>query len=104
VILDATGADDPAQRLAEIIARPASAESALAVQARLHHAAGLEPPDPARATPEEAAREEPSVRPRPNRPSVVRPTLEERIRATRQRLDQLQQRAAEPKADRSLGL
>ena len=44
VIPDPTGTDDPAELLAQIIARPANGESALAVQDRLHRAAGLEPP------------------------------------------------------------
>jgi conjugative relaxase-like TrwC/TraI family protein len=35
ILVDPTGLDDPAQRLAEMIARPAHGESALALQARL---------------------------------------------------------------------
>lgn len=46
VLPDPTGTEDPAEQLAQIIARPASAESALAVQQRLHRAAGAEPPTP----------------------------------------------------------
>jgi hypothetical protein len=44
LIVDPTGTADPAERLAEIITRPASAESALAARSRLHRAAGVEPP------------------------------------------------------------
>ncbi|MEZ5350903.1 MAG: hypothetical protein R2714_17145 [Microthrixaceae bacterium] len=36
ILVDPTGTADPAEQLAEIIARPASAESALTVQERLH--------------------------------------------------------------------
>lgn len=48
--VDPTGIVDPGERLAEIITRPVAADSALAVQARLHREAGLEPPDPIAAT------------------------------------------------------
>jgi len=104
LILDPNGTDDPAQRLAEMIARPASAESALAVQARLHRAAGLEPPDLAGVTPAEPTRQKPSILPQPKAPSFKEPTLEEQVRAAQQRLDQLQQRAAQRTPERSLGL
>ncbi len=104
LILDPNGTDDPAERLADIISRPASAESALATQQRLHHAAGIEPPDPADAAPAEPTRQKPSLLPQPKEPIFVEPTLEEKIRAAQQRLDQLQQRAAQRTPDRSLGL
>ena len=44
LLTDSTGLDDPAERLSQIVTRPTSTESALAVQQRLHHAAGVEPP------------------------------------------------------------
>ncbi len=50
LVVDPTGVVDPGERLAEIITRPVAADSALAVQARLHRDAGLEPPDPIAAT------------------------------------------------------
>jgi conjugative relaxase-like TrwC/TraI family protein len=50
LMVDPTGVLDPGEQLAEIITRPAAADSALAVQARLHRDAGLEPPDPIAAT------------------------------------------------------
>src|SRR5690606_12400613 len=43
LIADPTGTTDPAERLAEIITLPATADSALAVQARLHDEAGATP-------------------------------------------------------------
>jgi conjugative relaxase-like TrwC/TraI family protein len=50
LVVDPTGVVDPGERLAEIITRPVAADSALAVQTRLHRDAGLEPPDPIAAT------------------------------------------------------
>ena len=50
LMVDPTGVLDPGERLADIITRPVAADSALAVQARLHRDAGLEPPDPIAAT------------------------------------------------------
>jgi len=44
VFVDPTGLDDPAELLERVIARPASADSALATRTRLHHAAGQDPP------------------------------------------------------------
>lgn len=44
VLTNPTGTEDPAEQLAQVIARPASAESALAVRQRLHRAAGTEAP------------------------------------------------------------
>jgi conjugative relaxase-like TrwC/TraI family protein len=43
---DPTGTTDPAEQLAQIIARTPNHESALATHRRLHHEAGIEPPDP----------------------------------------------------------
>jgi hypothetical protein len=43
---DPTGTTDPADQLAQIIARTPSHESALATHERLHRDAGVEPPDP----------------------------------------------------------
>ena len=51
LIIDPIGTADPVDRLAEIIARPARAESALAVRDRLHRAAGVEPSDLTAAVP-----------------------------------------------------
>ncbi len=102
VVVDSTGTVDPGERLAEIITRPASAHSALAVQARLHQAAGIEPPDA--SSPAEPARQKPSVLPPPNEPTFMEPTLEDKIRATQQRLDRIQQRGADRTPDRGLGL
>lgn len=102
LIVDPTGTVDPGERLAEIITRPAAAHSALAVQARLHRAAGVEPP--ASSLPAEPTREKRSIPPQPEEPTFVEPTLEEKIRATQQRLDQIQTRAADRTPDRSLGL
>lgn len=50
LVVDPTGVVDPGGRLAEIVTRPVAADPALAVQARLHRDAGLEPPDPIAAT------------------------------------------------------
>lgn len=102
LIVDPTGAVDPGERLAEIITRPAAAHSALAVQAQLHRAAGVEPPYA--SAPVELTRQKPSVLLQPNEPTFVEPTLEEKIRLAQQRLDQVQQRAADRTQDRSLGL
>lgn len=55
LVVDPTGVVDPGERLAQIITRPVAADSALAVQARLHRDAGLEPPDPIAATREALA-------------------------------------------------
>ncbi|MGH9185341.1 MAG: ATP-dependent DNA helicase, partial [Acidimicrobiales bacterium] len=102
LVVDPTGTVDPGERLAEIITRPAAAHSALAVQAHLHRSAGVEPP--VASAPVEPAQQKPSNLPQPKEPGFVEPTLEERIRATQQRLDQLEQRAADRTPDRSLGL
>jgi hypothetical protein len=104
LLLDSTGTEEPTELLGRIIARPAHGESALAVQDQLHQAHGLEPPDPAEATSPEPARTSPSTRPLPKEPAFVEPTLEDKVRAAQQRLDQLQQRATERTPDRSLGL
>ncbi|MEJ7584212.1 MAG: AAA family ATPase [Acidimicrobiales bacterium] len=104
LILDPDGTDDPTERLAQIITRPAAAESALAVQRRLHRAVGVEPPEPDHPVPNEPAREKPSILPRPKRPAYVEPSLRDRVRAAQQRLDRLQHRAAQRGHDRSLGL
>jgi conjugative relaxase-like TrwC/TraI family protein len=77
LVVDPTGVVDPGERLAEIISRPAAADSALAVQARLHRDAGLEPPDPVAATRAALAdlrRADAAMNP-PDAPTVVEPEL-----------------------------
>lgn len=75
LVVDATGVVDPGERLAEIITRPVAADSALAVQARLHRDAGLEPPDPIAATREALAalRRADGVRDAADAPTVSEP-------------------------------
>lgn len=102
LLLDPTGTEDANDLLAQIIARPANGESALAVQARLHHAAGLEPPANPGARPDDPSRPKPSARSEPD--GRIEPSLEEQVRAVQQRLDQIQQRATRRTPDRSLGL
>ncbi len=87
VLADSTGLDDPAERLTQIITRPTSAESALAVQQRLHHAAGVEPP---------AADKDASRLPRPGEPGTrdeMDLSFEDQVEAMRRRLDAIQHRA-----------
>jgi conjugative relaxase-like TrwC/TraI family protein len=83
LLVDPTGTIDPAERLAEILARPTSAESALAVRARLHRRAGV--PEPAPKVLAEVA---------------VDDDLAARVRQMQRRLDALQHRSS----DRGLGL
>ncbi len=80
ILLDSTGTQDPSEQLARIISRPANGESALAIQQRLHHAAGIAPPttdDPVRTT-------------EPDTPPWTEPTLQQEIDKLQQRLDRLQ--------------
>jgi conjugative relaxase-like TrwC/TraI family protein len=99
LVVDPTGTIDPADRLAEIIARPTTAESALATQARLHRQAGNEPPTAhAPASTQSQPHREPSASP------AIDPELERQRQAMQRRLDQLQQRPASRGPDRSLGL
>lgn len=104
LILDPIGTDDPAERLAEIITRPATAESALAVQDRLHREAGVEPPD--YGDPSLTSDDRPSPRPparsMPAGPDTSVPTHEQRVAAVQARLDHLQQNATRPGPDRGL--
>jgi hypothetical protein len=102
LLIDATGTEDATDLLARIIARPANGESALAVQARLHHAFGLESPGHREARLDARSRPEPSARPGPG--DLGESTLKDQIRAAQQRLDQLQRGAAPRAPDRSLGL
>ena len=86
VLSDSTGLDDPAERLAQIITRPTSTESALAVQQRLHHAAGVEPP----------AAEQGRQPGEPGKPGAREgedPSFEDQVEAMRRRLDAIQHRA-----------
>lgn len=102
LVLDPTGAEDATDLLGRIIARPANGESALAVQTRLHHAAGLEPPAHPDTALDDRSHPESSARPGPD--GLDEPTLEGQVRATQRRLDQLQSSAARRPPDHSLGL
>jgi hypothetical protein len=84
VLLDPTGTQDPAEQFAQIIARPANGESALAVQQRLNRTAGLAPPG-------RQDRDDPEPEP----PTVAGhdPELQAKIDALQLRLDRLQQRS-----------
>jgi len=105
LLLDPTGTTDPAERLAGIIARPAHAESALAVQQRLHQAAGLEPPDhhqrPA-APPTVAEPPTPLAEPGELEPDST--ALEAARLKIQQRLDRLQHATPDRGRDTGLGL
>ncbi|MBL8777543.1 MAG: relaxase domain-containing protein [Acidimicrobiales bacterium] len=82
LLVDPTGIEDPADLFARITARAANGESALAVQDRLHRAAGCEVPGGA------GERHE--------------PTIEEQVERIHKRLDQIQRRPTPP-PDHSLG-
>lgn len=86
IVIDPTGLEDPAERLAQIIARPTSTESALAAQQRLHHAAGVEPPGPDDGL-DAAAHAVPGT------PTWVGPAFEDQVEALRRRLDAVGHRA-----------
>lgn len=99
LIVDPAGTVDPAERLAEILTRPTSAESALATQARLHRQAGLEPPSACPAVSIQVVLEsEPSASP------AAESELDRQCQAIQRRLDQLQQRPRSAGPDRSRGL
>jgi conjugative relaxase-like TrwC/TraI family protein len=99
LVVDPTGTVDPAERLAEILSRPISAESALATQARLHRQAGLEPPSAHPAVSAQVVLEqEPSGSP------AAESELDRQTQAIQRRLDQLQQRPRSAGPDRSRGL
>jgi conjugative relaxase-like TrwC/TraI family protein len=83
LLVDPTGTIDPAERLAQILARPTSAASALAVRARLHRRAGVAEPAP-KVLAEVAVDDD----------------LAARVRQMQRRLDALQHRSS----DRGLGL
>lgn len=100
LMLDPTGTADPAERLADIIARPAHAESALAVQQRLHHAAGIEPPD----HPERSAARATDVEPPTPAAEPESTTLDEARLKIQQRLDRLQHATPDSGRDTGLGL
>jgi ATP-dependent exoDNAse (exonuclease V) alpha subunit len=102
LLTDPTGTIDPAERLAEIIARPVSAESALAVRQQLYRAAGAEPPDhdglvTVRSV--NAAAPASGVEPE----AIVGAIDEERLRM-QQRLDRLQRTTPDRGRDTSHGL
>lgn len=94
VLLDATGNQDPAEQLAQIVARPANGDSALSTQTRLHHAAGLEPPDhevrrePERLGAASVKRGLPSA-------ASLDPELRAKVDKMTERFDRLQRRARE---------
>lgn len=86
IVVDPTGTVDPAERLTDIIARPANRESALAVRQQLHQQAGIpEPAEPAR-TPTRPTEPTPTI------PSAD-PELDERVARMTARLNALQNRS-----------
>ena len=89
---------DPAAVLTDIVTRPSRGESALAVRDRLHHEAGIEPPDIEAPAPSRS-RELPP----PDDLYPTEPTLEQKIAAAHARLDRVQYRT-EREPDRGLGL
>ncbi len=91
VLSDSTGLEDPAERLNQIITRPTSTESALAVQQRLHHAAGVEPP-PAEKDASVASHGAPGTS------EGEAASFEDQVEAMRRRLDAIQHRAPSPGA------
>jgi conjugative relaxase-like TrwC/TraI family protein len=95
LVVDPAGTIDPADRLADILARPTSAESALAARARLYDQAGLEPPSTTTVPRDE---QEPQDR----EPSID-PELDAKRGAIQARLDQIERRAAPRGPDRSIG-
>ena len=98
LLVDASGAIDPAERLTEIISRPVSAESALATRARLHRQAGIQPPSTETTT--DGLK---SPTPQPTGSPTDDPELDRRRHAIQQHLDQIQQRPATQPPDNSLG-
>ncbi|MEJ7582990.1 MAG: MobF family relaxase [Acidimicrobiales bacterium] len=95
IVADPTGTVDPAERLTEIIARPANRESALAVRQRLHQKAGIpQPPEPTR-TPTRPTKPTPTI------PSAD-PELDERVALMTARLDALQNRGHDKPFGRGL--
>lgn len=91
LLSDSTGVDDPAERLTQIITRPTRAESALAVQQRLHHAAGVVPP----AADKDASLAWPG---KPGARDDIDPSFEDQVEAMHRRLDAIQHRARSPGA------
>lgn len=102
LLLDPTGTADPAERLAEIIERPAHAESAVAVQQRLHRAAGVDPPDH-HELPAASSTDADPLTP-PAEPEVHSTTLEAARLKIQQRLDRLEHATPESGRDTGLGL
>lgn len=95
IVIDRTGIEDPAERLAQIIGRPTSTESALAAQQRLHLAAGVPLPTQGLVSTANGPEEQRDRRPEP--------TLESDRARMQRRLDQLQQGGAAPSRE-PLGL
>ena len=97
IVVDPTGTTDPAERLAEIITRPANSESALAIRHRLHEEAGIQEPD----LPEPAA----APRPSPSLPfGPDGDELDDQVARMRARLDALQARDTDRSVGRGLSL
>lgn len=96
VLTNPTGTDDPAEQLAKIVARPASAESALAVQQRLHRAAGTESPTVNEGLERVATHIDSDGGP-------VEPAFQRQVDAMARRLDAIQHRRPD-RGDDGLGL
>ena len=93
---------DPADRLTDSITRPSTVESALAVQARLHREAGIEPSADQRRV-QRPSRPETSP-PEPSPQSEADRLHQEKVDAARARLDRAQHRLTHSSPDRGLGL
>ena len=102
LVVDTSDTTDPAERLTEIVTRPTTVESALAVRARLHREAGLEPPDHQR--PAQRPSRPKASSPEPSPQSEAHRLHQEKIEAARARLDRAQHRLTHPSPDRGLGL
>ncbi len=97
LILDADDTTDAATVITDIITRPSRAEPALAVRDRLHHEAGIDPPETTLAA-------QTADRPAPDAPRPVERTHEQKIAAAQARLDRVQYRDTGRDQDRGLGL
>jgi conjugative relaxase-like TrwC/TraI family protein len=102
LVVDADDTTDPADRLTDIITRPSTVESALAVQARLHREAGIEPSADQRRV-QRPSRPETSP-PEPSPQSEADRLHQEKVDAARARLDRAQHRLTHSSPDRGLGL
>lgn len=102
LIIDPTGTTDPAEQLAEIIARPARAESALAVRERLYRVAGIR--TPAHDKPVAAQSTEPGPPTPTGETQGDLATHHESWLKMQQRLDRLQHAAPDSGRDQGFGL